>query len=78
MSSTGKSPKGKLLFKANKLQLKLKSKTSFICFPHLGKPAVLNIVCCLDATNASLEDGSSQGAFIIFVWDRMNRVAPIY
>ena len=77
MSNTGKSPKVKLLFEANKSLQKLKARTGSITFPQLGKPSALNIVCYADATYASLEDGSSQGGFIIFVCGTMNRMAPI-
>ncbi|GAB1599998.1 hypothetical protein Ahia01_000277300 [Argonauta hians] len=77
MSNTGKSPKVKLLFEANKSLLKLKSKTGSISFPQLGNPSDLSVVCYSDATYASLEDGSSQGGFIILVYDKMNRLAPI-
>ena len=64
-----------MLFKANKTLLKWKSKTGSTSFPQLGKP--LNIVCYLDATYASLEDESSEGGFIIFVYDNINRIAPM-
>ena len=77
MSNTGKFPKVKLLFEANKTLQKLKSRTGSITFPQLGKPSDLNIVWYADATYASLEDGSSQDGFIIFVYGTMNRVAPI-
>lgn len=77
MSNIGKSPKVKLLFEANKSLKKLKSRTGSIFFSQLGKPSDLNIVCYSDATYASLEDGSSQGGFIIFVCGKMNRIAPI-
>ena len=56
MSNTGKFPKVKLLFEA---------RTGSITFLQLERPSNLNIACY--ATNASLEDGSSQGGFILFV-----------
>lgn len=77
MSNIGKSPKVKFLFEANKSLIKLKSRTGSISFPQLGKPSDLNIVCYSDATYASLEDGSSQGGFIILVCGKINRMAPI-
>ena len=77
MSNTGKFPKMKLLFEANKAQQKSKSRTGSITFPQVGRLTDLNIVCYEDATYASLEDGSSQGGFIIFVSDTMNRMAPL-
>ena len=39
MSNTGKFPKVKLLFEANKAWQKLKSRTGSITFPQLGKPS---------------------------------------
>ena len=77
MSNTGKFPKVKLLFKANKAQQKLKSRTVSITFPRLGRISDLNIFCYADATYASLEDGSSQGGFIILVCCTMKRMSPI-
>ena len=71
MIITGNFPKVKLLFEANKALQKLKSRTDSITIPQLGRPSDLNIVCYADTTYASLDDGSSQGDFIIFV------VAPI-
>ena len=67
----------RLLLKANKSLLKLKSKTCFISLPQLGKPVGLNIIFSSDATSAGLEVESSLGCFIIFVWIRMNRITPI-
>ena len=73
----GKFPKVKLLFKAIKTLQKLKSRTGSKNFPQLERPSDLNIVGYADVTNASLEDGSSQGDFIIFVCSTTNRMAPI-
>ena len=70
-------PKVKLLFEANKAVQKLKSRTGSIIFPQLRRPSDMNIVCYADATYASLEDGSSQDGFIIFVCSTTNRMAPI-
>ena len=67
MSNTGKSLKVKLQFEAKKSLLKLKSKTGSISFPQLGKHSDLNIVCCSDATYASLKDGSLWSGFTFFV-----------
>ena len=70
ISNTGKSPKVKLLFKANKTLLKLDSTIGSIWFPQLG----LNIVCYSDAIDACLEDRSSPSGFIIFVWGKYKRI----
>ena len=77
MSNTGKFPKLKLLFEANKALQKLKSRTRCITFSQLEKLSDFNIVCYANATYASLEDGSSQGGFIIFVCSMINRMVPI-
>ena len=78
LSTTGKFPKVKLLFESNKEQQKLKSRTGSITFPQLRRPLDLNIVCHADATYASLEDGSSQGGFIIYFFGMTNKMALIY
>ena len=70
MSNTGKSPKEKLQFKANKSLLRSKFKTGSLCFLQLRKHANYS-----DAIYASLDDGSTQSS--IFVCSRMNRVTPI-
>ena len=77
MSNTGKFPKVKLLFEANKARQKLKSRTGSMTFPQLRRLSDLNIVCYTDATYISLEDGSSQVGFIIFVCGMTNRMVPI-
>ena len=77
MSNTGKFPKVKLLFEANKAPQKLKSRTDSLIFPQLERPSLMNIVRYADATYATLEDGSSQSGFIIFVCGTINRIAPI-
>ena len=69
MGNTGKFPKVKLLFEVNKARQKLKSRTGCITFSQLGRPSDLNIVWYADAAYATLEDGSSQGGFISFVFD---------
>ena len=38
-----------------------------VYIPQLERLSGLNIVCYADVTNASLQDGSSQGGFNIFV-----------
>ena len=76
MSNCGKHAKVKTVLDANKTLLKVQSRKSGISFPHLGKPENLSITAYCDATYASLEDGSSQGGYIIFVVGD-ERVAPI-
>ena len=77
ISNAGKHPKVKLLSEANKVLIKLKSKTGSIYFPNLGKPSDLKVLCYSDATYASLEDGSSQGGFVILVQGVGDKLAPI-
>ena len=55
ISNTGKFLKVKLLFEANKVLKKMKSRTCSITFPRLGRPSDLNIVCYADAIYTSLE-----------------------
>ena len=78
MSYTGKFPEVKLLFEANKARQKLKSRTDSITFLQQERPSDLNIDCYADAPYGSLEDGSSQGGFIIFVCGMTNRTASLY
>ena len=77
MSNTGKFPKMKLIFEANKALKTLKSRIGSITFPPFRRPSDLNIVYYANATYASLEDGSSQVGFIIFVCGTMNRMTLI-
>lgn len=77
MSNTGKHPKVKALFEANKALSKLKSKKGSITFPKLGKPSDLHILCYTDASYASLEDGSSQGGFVVFIGGSTDKMAPM-
>ena len=77
MSNTGKFPKVKLLLEAKKALQKLKARTDSINIPQLGRPSYLNIVCYANTTYASLENGSSQDGFMIFVCGMMNRMLVI-
>ena len=77
MSNIGKNPLGKVLHEANKALTKLKSRKVSLKIPNLGTPNDLRVLAYSDATYASLEDGSSQGGFIVFVQGKDNKVAPI-
>ena len=55
---------------------KLKSKKGSITFPKLGKPSDLHILCYTDASYPSLEDGSSQGGFVVFIGGSTDKMAP--
>lgn len=56
----------------------MKSKKRLISFPVLLKSSDLNIVGYYDTTYVSLKDGSSQGGFIIFIWNNINKMALIF
>lgn len=76
ISNVGKHPKVQILADANKSLIKLKSKQSGISFKKIGRPEELTVSCYCDATYASLEDGSSQGGFIVLV-EGEKGIAPI-
>ena len=56
---------------------KLQSRQLSISCPDLGKAENLQILCYSDATHASLPNGASQGAYIVFLLGKNNMVAPI-
>ena len=64
---TIKNPTVKMLQEANKALLKLQSMQIKLEFPILGNPHKLQVAGYADATYASLEDRSSQGAYMIFL-----------
>ena len=66
----------KNLLDANKAIKKLKDLSLRIVFPALGDPALWKVVVHGDATHASLPNGSSQGACIVFATGN-GRSAPI-
>ena len=43
----------------------------------MGKAEDLRVLCYSDATHASLPNGASQGAYIVFLLGKNNMVAPI-
>ena len=73
----GKHPTVRNILEANKAIRKLQSRQLSISFPDLGKAEDLRILCYSDATHASLPNGASQGAYIVFLLGRNNMVAPI-
>ena len=76
MSNVGKHATVKDVDEANKALRKLQSKTVHLKFPNLGNPSKVQAIAYSDATYASLPDGSSQGALIIFLREN-SCVAPI-
>ena len=76
ISNIGKKPRMKKIIEANKVLAKLKANKGSITFPKISKSSELNVIVYSDATYASLDDGSSQGGFIIFVGYE-EKLAPI-
>ena len=66
-----------MLREANKAFSKLWSMPVKLKFPNLGNLHKLQVVGYADATYASLGDGSSQGAYLIFLQGDNRRIAPI-
>ena len=75
--NTGKNPTVKFLKDANRALRKSKNSDLEICFPLLGDPKELTVLAYSDATYASLTDGASQGAYIVFLQGENGMVAPI-
>ena len=67
----------KLVKEANRALKKLRNSDLNLQFPPLGDPSSFEILAFSDATYASLGDGASQGAFIIFVQGSNGLIAPI-
>ena len=62
MSNAGRNSKVKNLVEANKAVMKMKKNDLSLKFCGLASAMDIELVCYADATHASLEDGSSQGA----------------
>ena len=73
----GKHPTVRNILEANKAIRKLQSRQLSISIPDLGKADDLRILYYSDATHASLPNGASQGAYIVFLSGKNNMVAPI-
>jgi len=77
MSNPGKSPTVKQLKEANKTVRKLKNSNNvMIKIPNVGHFDKMEIVVHGDASHARLADGSSQGAFIVFISGN-GKLAPV-
>ena len=72
--------KGKVVCmrQANKNIKKAKKERSQICVPNLGDLHNLRIVAYSDASFANLEDGGSQGGYIIFVVGSNGNYFPVH
>ena len=62
---------------ANKAVAKLKSKSVSLNFKDLGKPEKQKVKVYTDATHASLQDGSSQGGFLVFLEGQNGNLVPM-
>ena len=65
MSNAGKSSKIKNVLEANKAVAKMKRKDLTLKYCGIEEAKDIELICYADATHASLEDGSSQGAYIV-------------
>jgi hypothetical protein len=77
MANTGQHPTVKMVRDANKAVTKLKSKSVSINFRNLGKPKELKVKVYSDATHDSLQDGSSQGGFLVFLEGTNGNLVPM-
>ena len=77
ISNYGKRPTVKDLKDANKALRKMKMHKVKLCFPKLQNLETASIVTFTDATHASLSDGSSQGALIVFLKDSVGVCVPL-
>ena len=62
----------------NKNIVKAKKEKSRICIPNLGNLSELSIIAYSDASFANLEDGGSQGGYIIFVVGSNGNYFPLH
>ena len=77
MSVVGKNPTIENILNANKAVRKIKSNNDVqLRFPDLGSFSKIEIIVYSDATHASLPDGASQGAYVVFCKGK-GKVAPI-
>ena len=77
VSNAGKTPTVQNLLDANKAIRKMRASNEVkLKFPCIGVMSRAEVVIYADATHASLSDGSSQGAFLVFVKGE-GKVAPI-
>ena len=77
MSNVGKHATVKDVDEASKALRKRQSNTVHLKFPKLGNLSKVQAIAYSVATHASLPDGSSQGALIVFLLGENSCVAPI-
>ena len=77
VSNYGKEPTVDNIIYANKAIRQMKSIELKLVFPYLGPIEELKIICFADASHANLPCGASQGAYIIFIANNDNMIAPI-
>ena len=66
-SNNGKSPTVENALYANKIVRKLQKDDVHIAFPALGDPKLWKLAVHGDASHANLPNGSSQGAYVVFL-----------
>ena len=74
MSNAGKHATVKHIIEANKAVAKLKRQNLSVKFCDIPKANDIEVICYTDATHASLDDGSSQGAYIIAIKGNMGLI----
>ena len=77
MANAGQHPTVKMIKEANKGVAKLKSKSVSVTYKNLGDPKKLKVKVYTDATHMSLQDGASQGAFIVFLQGEDEKLVPM-
>ena len=77
MANTGKNPTVRMLVDANRAVSKLKKNNVSITFKKIGAPSDLEVEVYTDATQASLNDGGSQGGHIVFLKGRSGGTVPM-
>jgi hypothetical protein len=74
MSNAGSKARVRNVLEANKAVMKLKRKDLSLKFCGMTNTKQIELECYADATHASLEDGSSQGAYIVAVKGKLGLI----
>lgn len=74
MSNAGSKGRVRNVLEANKAVMKLKRRDLSVKFCGLANTKQIELECYADATHASLEDGSSQGAYIVAAKGKMGLI----
>jgi hypothetical protein len=65
------------LLRANKVVKKIKSECVTLRYPRLGDLKDCSIECYSDASFGNLDNGGSQGGYVVFIVDRCGRKCPV-